>query len=145
MKNGFVKFFAVWLVIIQATVAAVFAVFFSQEQNAVANIGAGVMLAMIITVTLQLSIMRPRPYRANHTDSRIGRAMGFSFPSGHATLSFAIATSVFLQNPYWGASLAVLALAISLARVKAQVHYVSDIVGGLIIGIAVPILLSIYA
>lgn len=60
-----------------------------------------------------------------------------SFPSGHATFFFALATAVYLYNRRWGWWFFAAALLISLARVAAGVHYPSDIFGGALVGIVV--------
>jgi len=77
---------------------------------------------------------RPRPFvdlpgvHALLTDS------SWSFPSGHASFFFALATVICLANRRWGSWLFAAATLISVARVAAGVHYPSDILGGVIVG-----------
>ena len=64
-----------------------------------------------------------------------------SFPSGHAARAFLIAVIAAGLGPVWGAiALWVWAPLVSLARVAMGVHYMSDVVAGLIVGIAAGLL-----
>ena len=58
-----------------------------------------------------------------------------SFPSGHASVFFALATAVFLFNKKWGYCFFVGAILIGLARIFVGVHWPLDIAGGLAVGI----------
>lgn len=62
-----------------------------------------------------------------------------SFPSRHAMAVFALATSIWLSHLWhfrnWGIFLFFTALLIALSRVAAGVHYPSDIIGGMIVGV----------
>jgi membrane-associated phospholipid phosphatase len=69
-----------------------------------------------------------------------------SFPSGHAARAFLIAVLAAGLGPFWAALILwVWAPLVSLARVAMGVHYVSDVVAGLFVGIAAGlIVLSIH-
>ncbi len=58
-----------------------------------------------------------------------------SFPSGHATFFFALATSIYLYNKKFGYFFLLSAFLISLARVFIGVHWPSDVVIGSLVGI----------
>ena len=58
----------------------------------------------------------------------------YSFPSGHTMSSVAAATALFKDHSVWGFLAFVLALLIAFSRLYLQVHYPSDVLGGLIIG-----------
>jgi membrane-associated phospholipid phosphatase len=60
-----------------------------------------------------------------------------SFPSGHATSVFAVATVFVSFYPRLAGPLYGLAAAIALGRVYLERHYVSDVLAGAFIGIAV--------
>jgi undecaprenyl-diphosphatase len=60
-----------------------------------------------------------------------------SFPSGHASTSFAAATVLSFARPRWAPAFYLLALAIGFSRVYVGVHYPLDIVGGAVLGIGV--------
>jgi len=61
----------------------------------------------------------------------------FSFPSGHAATSFAIATLLALAFPALAAAFLAMAAAIAVSRVALGLHYVSDVVAGAGLGAAV--------
>lgn len=83
-------------------------------------------------------IGRPRPYIAYPAwQFKIPAIEEFSFPSGHTIASFA---AVFSLPSALGAlkrSLAVVAVAISFSRLYLFMHYPSDILGGLLLGVAI--------
>jgi len=60
-----------------------------------------------------------------------------SFPSGHAARAFLIAALVVTWGPAWLVPIIVLwAPLVALARVAMGLHYLSDIVGGALLGLA---------
>ena len=76
---------------------------------------------------------RPRPFTTFSSDPLFSDT-AWSFPSGHATFFFALATGVYLYNKRWGIAFFVAAALISIGRVIAGVHYPSDVVAGALIG-----------
>ena len=58
-----------------------------------------------------------------------------SFPSGHALFFFALSTVVYSYNKKLGSIFFLVSVLMGVARVTAGVHYPSDIVGGMILGI----------
>jgi diacylglycerol kinase family enzyme/membrane-associated phospholipid phosphatase len=60
-----------------------------------------------------------------------------TFPSGHSASAAAFTAGVALESPRVGAALAPLALGVAYSRLHTGVHWLSDVVGGLTIGIAV--------
>ena len=103
------------------------------KQWAVLLVGSIAVLAVIVFALKRL-IKRRRPeglwggiYRK--TDPH-------SFPSGHAARAFMIAVIVSGLGPAWLCVLLwIWAPLVALARVAMGVHYLSDIVGGLVLGI----------
>jgi undecaprenyl-diphosphatase len=66
-----------------------------------------------------------------------------SFPSGHAARAFLLATLVVAWGPAWLAPILVIwAPLVALSRVAMGLHYVSDIVGGAALGVAVAVVVS---
>jgi undecaprenyl-diphosphatase len=64
-----------------------------------------------------------------------------SFPSGHATVSFACATMLAFYAPRAAPAFFLLASAIAWSRVYVGVHYPLDVLGGAVLGILVAIAL----
>ena len=81
-------------------------------------------------------VARPRPFAALADVQPLISVehLANSFPSGHATLAFALAFMVFKKDRDWGLAFLILALLIGLGRVFVGVHYPLDIVGGAMMG-----------
>ena len=60
-----------------------------------------------------------------------------SFPSGHATTAFALATVLSLWYPRWTAAWLALAAVVGWSRIALGPHFPSDVVAGAILGVAV--------
>lgn len=58
----------------------------------------------------------------------------FSFPSGHATIAWAMAIVLSRYEPRWRWMFYVLAVLISLSRMYLGVHYPLDVLGGAVLG-----------
>jgi membrane-associated phospholipid phosphatase len=88
----------------------------------------------VVVLSIKLLIRRRRP---EGEWGRIYRATDpHSFPSGHAARSFLLAVLAASWGPAWLAiGLIVWAPLVSLARVAMGLHYVSDVVGGAILGL----------
>ena len=96
----------------------------------------------IVRPAINFFFYRPRPFVAYNITPLISHEATASFPSGHATLFFTIATLVFLfMSRRWGTWLYVAATLMGLARVFAGVPYPLDLVGGALIGIAAPFII----
>lgn len=82
-------------------------------------------------------IRRVRPYDVNTAITLlISKPIDFSFPSGHTAVSFAAVTSLFLarEKMLWKPAL-LLAVLIAFSRMYLYVHYPTDILGGILVGI----------
>ncbi len=93
--------------------------------------------ALITNVTLKNIVARTRPYEVIQGLSLlIERQHDFSFPSGHTCASFSAACALYLTLPRrWGIVCLALASLIALSRLYVGVHYPSDVLGGLLVGI----------
>ena len=90
-----------------------------------------------------LFIHRPRPYGAGVSHLIVAPSADWSFPSDHATVSFAIAATFALCGEQKrSAAFLAAALLVSWSRVFVGLHYVSDVAGGALIGVGVAFVVS---
>ncbi len=93
-------------------------------------------LAFSLNALIGFLYFRPRPFVDHAVIQLIEKsASQKSFPSDHATISFALAASVSVFFPRMSAAAYAIAIAISLFRVVSGVHYPSDIVAGAVVGV----------
>ena len=101
-------------------------------------IGTSVIEALGLTYGLKYTIDRQRPYE-NYPGiiHPIEPEDSPSFPSGHTTAAFSLATSLSITYPKWYviAPSAVWACGVGLARINQGVHYPSDVLTGAAIGV----------
>lgn len=64
----------------------------------------------------------------------------YSFPSGHTLASFEGAVSIWLYNHRWGTAALILAALIGFSRLYLFVHFPTDVLGGMILGIIIAVL-----
>ena len=81
---------------------------------------------------------RPRPCDLRpEMLTLVARPHGWSFPSGHTSSAFAAAFALWLQNRRLGVPALVLAGFIGFTRMYLYVHFPTDILGGVALGLAV--------
>lgn len=90
----------------------------------------------VITEIIRFFYHRPRPFLVYQLHPLISEHK-WSFPSGHAAFFFAMATAIYFYRKKWGIGFFIAALLMNISRIVAGVHYPSDILGGMIIGILV--------
>ncbi len=103
---------------------------------------AGSTIAYGITFILKHSISAPRPFKSlENINLLLDRKDIFqSFPSGHTTLAFAFAISIFLYNKKWGLLALFFAILIAFGRIFTGVHFPLDVICGALIGLLVNII-----
>jgi undecaprenyl-diphosphatase len=102
------------------------------------RVGAAIILAESCSALLKEWTERDRPPVADPLpESLVDTPATYSFPSGHATVSFACATTLALAVPRLSIPLYTLAVLISFSRVYVGVHYPLDVLAGAILGIAI--------
>jgi membrane-associated phospholipid phosphatase len=99
-------------------------------------IGEAFLASGFITFALKKTVNRERPFVTYPDIEQVTTATGPSFPSGHASLAFATATSLSMAYPKWYiiAPSFAWASAVSYSRMVLGVHYPSDVLAGAIIG-----------
>lgn len=127
-------------VVIAALIALVFFLNYAKREKWKLLIVAGVSSLVArygATELIRFFYHHPRPFAALPNVHQLFNETSWSFPSGHATFFFALATAVYLYRKQWGSWFLGAATIIAVSRVIAGVHYPSDILGGVVIGIAV--------
>lgn len=97
-----------------------------------------ILCAFIGNIWLKPFVERLRPFEMNNfTNLLITAPRDFSFPSGHTMASFACATVLIYFDKKAGIPALIAGILISFSRLYLYVHYPSDILGGMIIGIVI--------
>lgn len=97
--------------------------------------------AVPLAVFLGVTVLRhwhnsPRPYEVWGTPPLFPRfKKGHSFPSRHSAAASVIAMAFWYINPAAGSVMLAAAMLIAVSRVLAGVHFVRDVLAGLIAGI----------
>jgi membrane-associated phospholipid phosphatase len=107
----------------------------TSKHNAV-NLCTSLIMSGIITTGLKAVIHRARPFQTYSFIHKETLGGGYSFPSGHTSSAFALATSVSIAYPKWYviAPSFLYASAVGYSRMDLGVHYPSDVLIGAIIG-----------
>ena len=101
-------------------------------------IEAGLM-AYVLHSVLNRGFGRERPYESNGQTVFVIGSSHDSFPSGHATEAFAVASVVATRSKGWEIPALAYGAAtiVAMDRVNGHVHFASDVVAGAILGTAV--------
>ena len=100
---------------------------------------AEILAAGIVTPILKKVTGRLRPSQGSDADEYQPLSRDQSFPSGHSTEAFAVASVVAARSNGWAVPALAYALAsgVALARMNDRAHFASDVVAGAIIGTAI--------
>ena len=115
------------------------------------RVGVGMGIAMLTglllcNATLKPLCQRPRPYDYQYDvfgkliPLIIERQHDFSFPSGHTIASFEAAGVIALNNKKWGIGSLVLACLIAFSRLYLYVHYPTDVLVSIVLGLTLALL-----
>lgn len=109
--------------------------------------GAALIIGLLIcNVTLKPLVARIRPYdyKLAHFGQEIqllvSKQHDFSFPSGHTIASFEAATVLMIRNKKLGVPALVLAVLIAFSRLYLYVHYPTDVLVSVVLGIGIAFL-----
>ena len=108
--------------------------------------GIGMLLALLMglllcNLTLKPLCQRPRPYDYQYDvfgrviPLIIERQHDFSFPSGHTIASFEAAGVIVMNNKKWGTAALILACLIAFSRMYLYVHYPTDVLTSVVLGL----------
>jgi undecaprenyl-diphosphatase len=118
---------AVWLALAVVVVAAV-----ARRPKPFVLVALVDGAAQLLVPGVQQLVGRARP----HVPTLVAEPHGHSFPSGHATSSFACAVVLYSFTPRLRAWLLLLAAAIAFSRLYVGVHYPLDVLAGSALGSA---------
>ncbi len=104
--------------------------------------GVGVVMAYLLSELVKVLVAEDRPCRALDVTAVLPcpPVGDWSWPSNHATLAAAFATACLLAAPRVTPWVCAVALLVAGSRVAAGVHYVHDVLAGLVVGSAVVLL-----
>jgi membrane-associated phospholipid phosphatase len=98
-------------------------------------------IAIVLNYVIKLIVKRPRPVLKGFPPLG-GAPSSLSFPSAHATSSFAVATAMTRVDSL-GALAFILAFALSLGRPYLGMHYPSDVLAGAVLGVALGLIVPL--
>ncbi len=108
-------------------------------------LSASALGALAGTLALKYAVRRTRPYvRFDDVATRgsdVARYDPWSFPSGHAAVAFALATSSSLSHPRWYVIVPgyLWATTVAVSRVWLGVHYPGDVLAGAVLGAGIAV------
>ncbi len=127
-----------WQLIIAFTLISMTILWLVQRQQFIAGLLTAVSGSIVFTTLGKIAFHRPRPVEAVLLEN------SYSFPSGHATIAVAfygfLAYILIRSSDTWKHRVnlffacLVLILLIGLSRIMLGVHYLSDVLGGYLIG-----------
>ncbi|MBU5437800.1 phosphatase PAP2 family protein [Tissierella sp. MSJ-40] len=151
MKNRFLDLFMYRITdlggAIFSTLFLISLVFFGSKRMKLIGLEGLTILSIsqIIVHTLKKLLSRERPYKILENLNTFGINMkDYSFPSGHTTASFSIATTIALNMPKLSIVALFLAMIIGISRIYLAVHYPTDVAAGIILGVSTAIIVHLY-
>ena len=121
---------------------AVLLLLFKKTRKTGLCMGLALIMGFIVgNLVLKNVVARIRPYDLNpEIELLIKHLSDFSFPSGHTLASFEAATAIFINNKKWGVACLILAFLVALSRIYLYVHYPTDVLAGMLLGIGFAII-----
>lgn len=120
---------------------AVIMLFFRKTRKTGLMIGLALIFGLLVcNLTVKPLMGRIRPYELSGFDILIGPQSDRSFPSGHTTASFELATVLMIRDKRFGIPALAMAFVIAFSRLYLYVHYPTDILGGIVIGVTCGVL-----
>lgn len=108
--------------------------------NDMRSLGIEIALALgvstIVVQILKRTFSRNRPYWILENLNTYGIDLrDYSFPSGHSAASFSVCTIIALNFPAFSLLIMFVAILVAVSRIYLAVHYPTDVLAGIIIGI----------
>ncbi len=147
MRNGFMDFIMPKITLLGDggvfwILVAVGLLLFKRTRKTGLMMGTALLLGLLFcNLLLKPMVARVRPYDVKGILPYLCAVQhDYSFPSGHTTASFEAATVLFIRHRKWGIAALVLAALIAFSRMYLYVHYPTDILVGLVLGVVFGIL-----
>ncbi|SCG82396.1 phosphoesterase, PA-phosphatase related [Proteiniborus sp. DW1] len=106
---------------------------------------AALSFSQVFVQILKRSLTRERPYNILEDIRSFDISLkDYSFPSGHTTASFSMATILVYYLPQFMIVFMLLALLVGFSRIYLAVHYPSDVIVGIILGVTSSIITHAY-
>ena len=105
-------------------------------------LGIVVILSMVLELVCCNLILKPlvartRPFEINRTvELLVAKPLDYSFPSGHTGCSFAVTSALYFCRSRGWAPACVLSILIAFSRLYLYVHFPTDVLAGLLLGLA---------
>ena len=126
-----------------STFPHIFAYFYTAFFICTIAMGAALLIGLVVcNITLKPLMARPRPYDfvldhyGQNIQLLIATQHDFSFPSGHTLASFEAATALLLHHKKLGIAAMILAVIIAFTRLYLYVHYPTDVLFSVGLGVA---------
>lgn len=107
----------------------------ASKRNAII-VCSSILIAGVVSTSLKYAVNRDRPFVTYPDIDKATSAGSPSFPSGHTSAAFSLATSVSITCPKWYviAPSFLWASSVAYSRMDLGVHYPSDVLAGALIG-----------
>ena len=96
---------------------------------------SAILARFIITEIIRWLWPRSRPFVGEEVNLLLPHSPSLSFPSGHAAFFFALSLIVYFYNKKAGILFFIASFLICLGRVMVGLHWPTDILGGVVVGL----------
>jgi len=107
-----------------------FILYLEENKKAILPLWITLVITLAITIFMKILIARTRPNDLNFVFS----GFDYSFPSQHTAFAFAVLPIIFRLFPKYKWHYLTFACIIAFSRIYLNVHYLSDVVAGALIG-----------
>lgn len=121
----------VWIVLAVALIC------FKQTRKMGITLGVALLIGLVVgNLALKNIFARPRPYTVNpNVEMLVERLKDYSFPSGHTRCCFESGMAMYFCDKRFGKAAFVLGGFIAFSRMYLYMHYPTDIIGGVVLGL----------
>lgn len=132
--NELIRVFSIWTNGFFSLIVVGFIVLYFKRKS-IFRFLAGFGIVALVAYLLKIAIRRVRPFDVTDIVSLIPDKTGFSFPSGHAVFAFFCLGFMWKDFKKFRYVWLILAILIAFSRLYVGVHYLSDLVGGMLLGL----------